>query len=621
MSPHDKPDPPRLLFADEDAACCELAREYAGSEAVKLLVAETSNEALEIIERQKPAIVMASATLPGIRGPELCSRARSARAPQPTYAVLLVPREGSKKGINISTAGVDEFMLSPFNRDEFFARLRSALRIVRVEGELVESQNHLLRAEKLASLGVMAGGIAHEFNNIFGAILGYCELALEHGDAERMRKALNVTLESAERATSITRNLLGFAREQPPHIGPVELDRSIDRVLAIVGPGLRKRDIRVELNLQDVGMVQGDAAHLEQVIFNVVQNAQHAMEKGGVLTVALGTGSGRGRARLTISDTGIGMTEEQLDRVFEPFYTTKGAYGRGKTQGTGLGLSVVHGIVRAHGGKISIESTPGQGTSVMVDLPLSQGRARPGSGDHIEAMARMISEAPASRRLNVLAVDDEPRILEVLSDMLETMGHGIDTAASVDEAVEKFKRGNYDLVFTDVVMPGRDGWELREELIALRPDVQMVFVTGSIGDNTRRNVKRIGALGCIYKPFRMEDVRKVLGAFCRRFARTVTRLRLPAKLNRENCDALSDALLPRLASSRRDLELDLRDVGYLSSYAVGFLLKVYSQLNADKRRLTLSNVCEHVFEVLELTGLAGGELEGLAVHRRVYGEG
>jgi anti-anti-sigma factor len=611
---------PALLFAHEDAGPRELVQRYSQHETFRLLMARNGKEALKLARREKPAIVMASVTLPGARGPDVCAEARALREPQPAYAVLLVPRKGGKKGIQISTVGIDDFLLTPFARDEYFSRVRNALRLLEVEGELAASQSNLFRAEKLASLGVMAGGIAHEFNNIFGAIVGYCELALDHGGTDQMRKALQVTLESAGRATSITRNLLGFAREREPSISAVDLRECLDRVLTIMGPGLRKRGIRVQRAEEAVAPVRGDSSQLEQVILNVVQNAQHAMERGGALTVSLGPSPRRAMVRLKISDTGIGMSKDQVGRVFEPFYTTKGAYGQGSGQGTGLGLSVVHGIVEAHKGNVSLESTPGQGTTLIIDLPTSKKKAPSAEADRAKAARELVAELPSVRSLKILAVDDEPRILEVLEDMLATLGHSIDVAASVDEAVARFRKKTYDLVFTDVVMPGKDGWQLLEEFKALRPDVPMVFVTGSIGDNTAKRAKQVGAVGCIFKPFRMGDVKKALAGFAKRYPKKAVALRLPPELDRETCDALSAAILPRLARSKSDLELDIADVGYLSSYGVAFLLKVYSELNKGRRKLTLSNVSEHVFEILELTGLAGGGLEGLVVRRRVYGE-
>ncbi len=611
--------PAKVLCVDDHEPTLRLLGEHVKDAGFGALLAEDGQQALELARREKPDLIVADWLMPNMDGLELCRKIRETEELKQIFFIMLTGHEGTRSGAVALNAGADNYMTKPLRAQEFRAAIVSGLKTTALRKKMTVAQRALFRAEKMASLGIMAGGIAHEFNNIFGAIVGYCELALEYQDPERTRKAIQVTLESAERAAAITKNLLGFARRQGLTTRAVDLSDCADKGLEILGPSLRRRNISVvKVVSEEVGPVKGDSAQLQQVIFNLAQNAQHAMESGGTLTVNIGRSARERYVEVRITDTGIGIAEENLPRIFEPFFTTKGAYGGGSGQGTGLGLSVVHGIVEAHGGSVSVSSREGEGTCFAVELPLWPEEAPQAAPETAAPSAELAGGRDGQEKLTVLAVDDEEHILGVLTDMLESFGHSVDVASSANQAIGMFKRDGYDLVFADIKMPGKSGWELLEELRGIDPDVPVVFVTGSIGEGTTKKALERGAIACVHKPFHMQEIKKVLSDFSRRYSEAPVAIRVMAEMDPDSCEIFLRQILPGVERSERDLELNMADVGYLRSCAIGFILELYREVSGKKRRLILSNVSEHAYEVLNLAGIAGGHLESLVVRRKVY---
>jgi PAS domain S-box-containing protein len=355
--------------------------------------------------------------------------------------------------------------------------------LARAQEARERAQAQLLQAQKMEAVGLLAGGVAHDFNNLLTTIMGYAELAAQRtgGPEDPLGSHLAEIRRAAERAAALTRQLLLFSRRQPMAFVPQDLKARVGDLVRMLGRLIGERvEVATEL-ADDLWPVRADGVSIDQMIVNLAINARDAMPDGGRLTIgaenvtlseADAEAFPEGRAgqvvRLAVSDTGTGMDPETLARVFEPFFTTKEP-----GQGTGLGMSVAHGIARQHGGWIGAESTPGKGTTFAIFLP------RVGE----EVVAEAPREAPpevdgAGRR--VLVVEDEPAVLAFAHTALTRGGYEVTAAGTAREALALFEReeGAFALVFSDVVLPDQNGLKLVDELQSRRADVNVLLCSG-----------------------------------------------------------------------------------------------------------------------------------------------
>jgi PAS domain S-box-containing protein len=342
-------------------------------------------------------------------------------------------------------------------------------------------EHQLLQAQKMEAVGQLAGGVAHDFNNLALVISGHADLLLERLDDGRARESAREIRRAADQASELTRQLLAFSRRQV--LRPVELD--VSEVVADLVPMLSRligEDIRLSTRLATgTGAVQADPAQLRQVVMNLVLNARDAMPGGGRLSIETSAReldehfteaklelAPGGYVVLAVSDTGQGMDEATRERIFEPFFTTKEA---GK--GTGLGLSTVYGIVKQTGGSIWVYSEPGRGTTFKVYLPRHGALAA--AADHAQP-----GETVPAAAATLLLVEDHEQVRTLVHMVLEKLGHTVLAAASGGEALAaaSAREGPIDMVITDLVMPGMDGKELVERLRELRPGIRALFTSG-----------------------------------------------------------------------------------------------------------------------------------------------
>ena len=375
----------------------------------------------------------------------------------------------------------DELELRVAERTVELQQANDQLRSEVEQRERVEEE--LLRTRKLEAIGRLAGGLAHDFNNLMTIVVGYCEtMRSELSGDEPLLKQVNQIQKAAERANSLTRQLLAFSRRQKPH---AEL-LSLNTVLNDMADMLRRLlsdDIEVAMHLAPaLGLLRADRGQIEQVILNLVINAADAMPRGGKLvletTNALLNDDERTRysphlhygsvVRLTVSDTGIGMSPEIRERIFEPFFTTK---EQGK--GTGLGLATVYGIVHQAGGHISVDSEPGHGTTFRILFPRCDGTPES------SAMEKP-SFHPTSGMETVLVVDDENDIRSLLCEVLANKGYSVLSATNGRDALRLVREHAepIDLVITDIVMPQMGGRELAEALRELQPHTKIIYMSG-----------------------------------------------------------------------------------------------------------------------------------------------
>ena len=362
--------------------------------------------------------------------------------------------------------------------------------------------DQLNQAQKMQAVGQLAGGVAHDFNNVLATVMLTAELLAAGTDDSQLQAGLARILVAARSATDLTGKLLLFARQQPTDPQPVDVPSAVDRVLAILG-GTVTSAITVDVDVEGCPPVLIDPTHLEQVLLNLVINARDAMPHGGRLSVtadevASGTGLDgspvqTGLVALTVADTGHGMSAEVRDRALEPFFTTKGA-GRG----TGLGLSTVHGIVSAAGGHISIFSEPEGGTAVRVEIPVAgqQGRG--------PASVSRVAERGHGERL--LLVEDQHDLRRVVEQILVAAGYSVSSAATGDEAAAMLvEAGGPDVLLSDVVMPGMSGPELAHKLAEVKPGTPVVFMSGYTG-GVLESHGLLGEHPVLTKPFTSEEL-------------------------------------------------------------------------------------------------------------------
>lgn len=370
-------------------------------------------------------------------------------------------------------------------------------------------QKQLEQAQKMEAVGTLAGGIAHDFNNLLQVMLGYTDLMLSsHGPVDPDRTMVMTLRRAVKDGADLVSRILTFSRKGESKIRPIDLNAEICRVAALLRRTLPKM-IRVDMILSDgLRVIDADPAQIEQALVNLGINAQHAMPEGGQLLIEtrnvsltddyssthLGAEPGK-YVLLKVSDTGAGMAPEVLDRIFEPFFTTKK-----DGQGTGLGLSMVHGIVSQHRGHISCYSEPGAGTSFSIYLPASAGGLAPDP--------TLTREMPTFGTETILLVDDDDRVRLMGGRMIETGGYKVVTAQSGEEAVETYARLREEiaLVVLDVMMPGMGGRRCLEKLLETDPDAKVLLASGYSESRITQTDQWGGAKGFVNKPYDLKEI-------------------------------------------------------------------------------------------------------------------
>ncbi len=364
-------------------------------------------------------------------------------------------------------------------------------------------ERQLYQSQKMETLGRLAGGVAHDFNNLLTVIIACCDmLAHERSVAgEPSHPQIAEIEKAADRAAALTRQLLAVSRR---HVAqPVVLD--LNQVVRQTDEMLRRLiGERVEIVVRldpDLNRIKADRAQLEQILVNLVVNARDAMPEGGQLTIeTAGATSAAGRrcVELIVSDDGIGMDRETQEKIFEPFFTTK-EVGRG----TGLGLSIVDSLVKASYGSIAIDSTPGRGTCFRIRLPVT------GEALGEEAPASAAGDAASRTRSgSILLVEDERLVRDVVTLLLEPQGYRVLGAASAEEAMSRLEtnRNGFDVVLTDVVLPGRNGFQLAEEVKTRYPHVHIVFMSGYTDSSMDDERWLESGASFLQKPFSAEEL-------------------------------------------------------------------------------------------------------------------
>ncbi len=375
-------------------------------------------------------------------------------------------------------------------------------------------QQELLVSHRLAALGELSAGIAHEFNNLTAAMSILAELALQTEHPEIVKRALHNVVECCEQGGEVTRNLLAFARPSQPDRKATPITQCVRRALALADMELRNARVAVTADLsEEPPPVLADARQIEEACLNIVLNACHAMPNGGTLTITASSAHGRLGSEgpelcVQFRDTGIGIPADDLECVFDPFFTTKGVLGEPGLTGLGLGLSVARSIVRAHGGALTVESQEGQGTAFSMWLPLS-----PVPLPEMPLPPDGAAEHEPLPPLRILVAEDEAGVRRGLAELLRVEGHTVVEAGDGHEALAALRSNDLDLALVDLVMPAVDGRALLDAFGGA-PPCPVVIITGRGGEGDAEGLTERGAAGLLIKPF---QARQLMAALERAF--------------------------------------------------------------------------------------------------------
>jgi nitrogen-specific signal transduction histidine kinase/CheY-like chemotaxis protein len=385
-----------------------------------------------------------------------------------------------------------------------------------MQQEKAALESRLQQAQKMEAIGTLAGGIAHDFNNILSAVIGFTELALNDAEKEStLYQNLQEVFQASGRAKDLVKQILTFSRQAEQEHKPVRVKLICMEIIKFLRASL-PTSIKIRQEIKSNSLVMADPTQIHQVLMNLCTNAGHAMgDKGGVLELKLIDVKLEADLtakypelipgpylELTVRDTGQGIPAHIIERIFDPFFTTKG-----KGEGTGMGLSVVHGIVGSYGGTITVSSEPNKGSTFKVYLPAVERSKAPVS----------IAEEPiATGTERILFIDDEKAIVNIGKKMLESLGYKITTRTSSIEALELFKAkaDSFDLVITDMTMPNMAGDNLANELLHIKPEIPIILCTGYSARINREQAMAMGIRAFLSKPVLKRDfaetIRKVL---------------------------------------------------------------------------------------------------------------
>ena len=389
------------------------------------------------------------------------------------------------------------------------------VRMAEQNRQRLESQ--LRQAQKMEAIGTLAGGIAHDFNNILGAIIGYSEMAIYDTEKGSMvHHNMEQVLKAGHRAKDLVKQILAFSRKSEQDKKIILITPIIKEVLKLLRASLPTTiEIREHID-PSLGAIFADPTQIHQVMMNLGTNSAHAMENsGGLLDVSASnvdldadnaeqySGLAPGRyIRLVVSDSGHGIDSETLERIFDPYFTTKT-----KDKGTGMGLAVVHGIVKGHSGGIKVASKPGQGTLFEILIPRTASELQ---FDTIE-----MNSLPTGNE-HILFIDDEETLIDLGKNMLSKLGYQVTARTSSIDALEAFKTtpDRFDLIISDMTMPGMTGDMLANEIIKIRPDIPIIICTGFSEQLSEKKINTLGIKGLLMKPLTINElaktVRKVL---------------------------------------------------------------------------------------------------------------
>ena len=507
----------KLLTIDDEDSLRRSIRMFFEDSGFVVFEAANGREGVRVAEEELPDVVLVDLRMPEMDGLEVIEILNEK---MPDLPVIVVSGTGVlEDAIEAIRAGACDYITKPVTdllalEHTVGKALENAALIAENHmyqehlEELVEKRTAELRhAQKMEAMGTLAGGIAHDFNNILTGIIGYNELALMSCTNDKNREYLLESQKAAYRAKELVQQILTFSRKKEHEKHPVQISLILKEALKLLRSSIPS-SIEIKHEIVSGAKALADPSQVHQVIMNLCTNSFHAMEeKGGTLDISLKEkeitpGELSAESPLTpgkylvlrVADTGQGMSREVMERVFEPYFTTKET-GRG----TGLGLAVVHGIVGSSEGDITVASEVGKGTVFQVFLPVVEGQPT------FMPVAAPV-DIPLSGSERILFIDDEKEILDIAEQAFFQFGYRIDTFADPVRAVEEFTKNphQYDLVITDMTMPGMTGDAVIAKVLAIRPDIPVFLCSGYAETVIREKVSLAGVRKVINKPLELK---------------------------------------------------------------------------------------------------------------------
>ncbi|MEW6671632.1 MAG: CHASE domain-containing protein [Thermodesulfobacteriota bacterium] len=417
--------------------------------------------------------------------------------------------DGSKRYLEISTSLIRNSQDRPIGFRGVVRDVTSR-RIDQEEKERLEAK--LQQSQKMEAIGTLAGGIAHDFNNILTSIIGYADLSLIHAEkGSQLEEHIKEVIRAGKRATDLVRQILAFSRQGVQELKPIMPSLVIKEAIKLLRSAT-PTTIDVRQNIASDSLIMGDQTRIHQVLMNLCTNAVHAMEaSGGTLQIDLSDVSldesftsqftdltPGNYLKLTVSDTGKGIDPDIIGSIFEPYFTTKEP-----GEGTGLGLSVVQGIIKDLKGEVTVASAPGRGSTFTVYLPLLEKK--------LALEPERADVVPAGKE-RILLVDDEAAIVNMCRQILAGLGYSVTTRTSSVESLELFRNrpDDFDLVLTDMTMPNMTGEQLAHELKKIRPDIPVILCTGYSKNMSQESAARIGIKAFVMKPFFRSELARTI---------------------------------------------------------------------------------------------------------------
>lgn len=472
----------RALVVEDDAATRHILARALEQRGHTVTSVEDAETALAHHQAEPFVLMLLDWQLPGMDGVELCRRVRAAPGGDDLAIVIITASTRPEDLFTALDAGANDYLVKPINVPVLRTRLIIAERLANDIARRREMRASLIVADRLASVGTLAAGVAHEINNPLAYVIANLECLAEElpvgvpatgsEGTSSLREMIKAARDGAERVRLIVRDLKTFSSDRTDEVGPVDVRRAIAIAIQMAWNQIKLR-ARLVKDYAEVPPVQANEARLGQVFLNLLMNAAQAIPEGSVdrneirIVTRL---DDAGRVAVEVRDSGAGIAAEHLGHIFDPFFTTKPV-----GEGTGLGLSICHSIINGFKGEISVDSTPGRGTTFRVVLPAAD----------LAAFARPLPasssrQQPVGRRARVIVIDDEPLIGATVKRALGA-DHDVVSATSVREALEHFRSGQlFDVVLCDLMMPDVTGIDLYEELTRTVPRqaTRMVFITG-----------------------------------------------------------------------------------------------------------------------------------------------
>jgi two-component system NtrC family sensor kinase len=407
------------------------------------------------------------------------------------------------------TSGDEVFLTSAFPRFNSKGEFIGSVYVLRDISEQKRLREQLVQSEKMAAVGQLVSGVAHELNNPLAGVMGYSQLLLMNNNLDtKTQSYLNKISKESDRAKNIVNNLLTFARKHKPEKKYLDINTILDQTIELRAYDLKVSNIQVLKTFDpQLPKTMADFNQLQQVFLNIMNNAHQAIQESkGKGEIRIRTEKAGEMIRIILEDNGPGIPEENLNKIFEPFFTTKDV-GRG----TGLGLSISYGIIQQHGGKIYARSILGQGATFVIELPVlkEEKAATPEKKEKPKSAVQKIEKK------NILAIDDEQSILDILMNALQQEGHQVDVASNGRTGLSKVKASDYDLIITDIKMPDFDGRRFYEEVKKYDEELakKIIFTTGDLANPETEDFLDRVKQPCIPKPFNLEEVKQTIIKF------------------------------------------------------------------------------------------------------------